>query len=189
MNTATNNMRASWGKQAPEWVVLLAEQCDRASQKKVAEAIRYSSAVVNQVLKNSYKGDLTAVEKAVRGAYLHATVGCPVLGDLELHSCLQHQRQKFSATNSMRVRLYRACNGGCPHARQKGFSLPALLVSLMTISLFVGAVVGVAAQFVPDKATPEPRLTITVYDTVIDGHRVTCTETVDHKTGARSRGC
>lgn len=34
-----------------------------------------------------------------------------------------------------------------------------------------------------------PGLTVTVYDTVIDGHHVTCTETFDHQTGAHSRGC
>lgn len=118
--TATDNVRAAWGDEAPEWVVLLAEECDRTSQKKASETIHYSSAVVNQVLKKRYTGDLTAVEKAVRGAYLHATVDCPVLGALELHRCLQHQRAKFADTNNARVRLYQACHGGCPHARDKG---------------------------------------------------------------------
>lgn len=117
---ASTNVLAAWGEAPPEWVALLAEECDRTSQKKVAEQIRYSTAVVNQVLKNRYTGDLTAVEKAVRGAYLNATVACPVLGDLQLNRCLQHQRQRFSATNAMRVRLYRSCNGGCPHARKGG---------------------------------------------------------------------
>ncbi len=117
---ASSNVLAAWGKKPPEWVVILARECDRSSQKKVAEAIRYSSAVVNQVLKNRYTGDLTAVEKAVSGAYLNATVACPVLGELALNLCLQHQRAKFHDTNNKRVRLYRACHGGCPHAHENG---------------------------------------------------------------------
>lgn len=114
---ASKNVLAAWGKKPPAWIVLLAEECDRASQKKVADAIGYSTAVVNQVLKHRYSGDLTAVEQAVRGAYLNATVACPVLGDLELHRCLAHQRAKFADTNNARVRLYHACHGGCPNAR------------------------------------------------------------------------
>lgn len=120
MSVAAQNVRASWGDDAPEWVLLLAEQCDRSTQKKVAEQIGYCGAVVNQVLKRRYGGDLAAVEKSVRGAFLNATVSCPVLGDLPLNRCLQHQRQRFSAVNAMRVRLYRACHGGCPHARNTG---------------------------------------------------------------------
>lgn len=118
--TSVRNARESWGDDLPGWVLVLAEQCDRASQKKAADAIGYSSAVVNQVLKKSYTGDLTAVEKAVRGAFLNATVECPILGDLALHHCLQYQRAKFSATNQLRVRLYRACRNGCPHSKLGG---------------------------------------------------------------------
>jgi hypothetical protein len=184
---ASSNVLAAWGKKPPEWVQILAEECDRTSQKKVAEQIRYSTAVVNQVLKNRYTGNLTDVEKAVRGAYLNATVACPVLGDLPLNNCLQHQRQRFSAANNQRVRLYRACHGGCPHARQKGFSLVGLLASLLVMGGFIALVTGVAAQFVP-----EPTVTLSTRTTFIvniGGHPVTCTETVDHQTGARSRAC
>lgn len=123
---ATDNVRDSWGKAAPSWVRVLAEQCDRSSQKKVADTICYSSAVVNQVLKNAYKGDLTAVEQAVRGAFLNATVNCPVLGKLELHRCLQHQRSKLQTTNHQMVRVYKNCRGlgvtRCPHSRIGGES-------------------------------------------------------------------
>ncbi len=123
---AGENVAAAWGKTAPAWVRVMAEQCDRSSQKKVAETIGYSSSVVNQVLKNSYKGDLSAVEQAVRGAYLHATVNCPVLGKLELHRCLQHQRSKRLSTNHQMVRVYKNCRGlgvpRCPHSRVGGES-------------------------------------------------------------------
>lgn len=123
-NTATNNVREAWGDEAPEWVLVLAEQCDRTSQKKTAAEIHYSGAVVNQVLKRRYTGDLTAVEKAVRGAFLNATVACPVLGDLALHECLKHQQAKYSPHNQMRLQLFRACNGlgttRCKHSKVGG---------------------------------------------------------------------
>lgn len=48
---------------------------------------------------------------------MHATVACPVAGELRMHHCLQNQRMPFAATNPQRVRLYRACRAGCPHSR------------------------------------------------------------------------
>ncbi len=123
-NTARDNVRESWGEEAPGWVRVLAEQCDRTSQKKAGADIHYSSAVVNQVLKKRYTGDLTSVEKAVRGAFLNATVGCPIIGELKLHDCLQYQRAGYSDANQLRVRVYRACNGigmpRCKHSKLGG---------------------------------------------------------------------
>lgn len=60
---AAETVRAAWGEEAPDWVVILAEECDRTSQKAAAQQINYSPAVVSTVLKGTYKGDLTAVER------------------------------------------------------------------------------------------------------------------------------
>lgn len=106
-----------WGDSAPEWVIVLAEDCDRRSQKQVAQAIGYSAAVVNTVLSRTYKGDWGAVEQAVSGALLHVVVQCPVAGELAAHQCLEYQRQPFRATNAQRVRLYKACQV-CPNNRK-----------------------------------------------------------------------
>jgi hypothetical protein len=54
------------------WLERLRAECGRISQSKVSVVIGYSPAVVNQVLKGSYK--------AVEGALMGATVKCPVLG-------------------------------------------------------------------------------------------------------------
>lgn len=116
--TAVLNARTAWGEDLPDWVRALAQACDRTSQKKLAQEIGYSATVVNQVIKGTYKGDLTAVESAVRGALLDYKVECPVLGELRAHHCLEHQRQPFSTANPQRIRLYRACRSGCPHAKQ-----------------------------------------------------------------------
>lgn len=116
---ATTNVSAAWGEDAPGWVTILAEACNRSSQKAAAGEIGYSATVVNQVLKGTYTGDLTAVQSAVEGAFMHAVVACPVIGELPTHRCLEHQRRKFAATNPQRVKLFRACRSGCPHSRLK----------------------------------------------------------------------
>jgi len=100
----------------PLWLTELRTQCVSKSQKAVGEEIGYSPAVVNQVLANKYRGDVSKVEAAVRGAYLGATVGCPVLGELAVNKCLGHQKAPFAATNPTRVKLFRACRNSCPHS-------------------------------------------------------------------------
>lgn len=117
---AIDRARAAWGEALPDWVLVLAERCDASSQAKVAKEIGYSGAVVSHVLKAAYTGDMAKVEKAVRGAFLAATVDCPVLGDIGGNECLGHQRRKFAMTNHIRVALYRACHGGCRHSQKGG---------------------------------------------------------------------
>jgi len=116
MTMNLNQANASWGESVPDWVVVLAQECDESNQKKVSALLDYSPAVVNTVLKNTYNGDLRAVEQAVRGALLGANVDCPVLGDVPAHHCLTNQRLPFASTNSQRVRLYKACRV-CQHNR------------------------------------------------------------------------
>lgn len=99
----------------PRWIAELREQCSKRTQTAVAEQIGYSPAVVNQILKGTYKGSLSAVEKAVRGAFLGETVNCPVVGELEAHRCNEFQRQPYTSSNKQRVMLYRACHKPCEH--------------------------------------------------------------------------
>lgn len=117
--SAIERMTRDWGQDAPAWVRALAAECDRTSQAKVASLLSYSPAVVNQVLKRTYKGNYKAVEMAVAGAFMDATVNCPVLGELNTERCAHYQRQPYANSNAMRVRLFRACRGGCPHYRGK----------------------------------------------------------------------
>jgi len=111
--------RIAWaGKgEIPGWIWALAEACDRTSQGQVAKRLGISAAVVNQVLGNAYKGRFDRVEARVRGELMQETVTCPVLGDLSKRECLDHQKAKFSATNPLRVRLYRACKV-CPNREE-----------------------------------------------------------------------
>ncbi len=116
MNNLDKAIQA-WGDMIPEWVHIFAGACDSASQKKVADQLGYSPTVINQVIGNKYPGDLSAVKTAVEGALMGYTVDCPELGEMKANVCLAHQGRKFTPTNHMRVRLYKACRSGCPHSR------------------------------------------------------------------------
>lgn len=104
----------------PTWLQVLRETAaPKGGQARAAERIGYSPAVVSQVLKGTYKGDLKAVQQKVEGALMGLTVDCPVIGELPRNRCLEYQRQGFAATNHMRVQLSRACPE-CPNRRGGG---------------------------------------------------------------------
>jgi hypothetical protein len=122
--SAVERVRAGWRPEVPAWVLRLAEECDRTSQAAVARDIRYSAAVVSHVLRGPhvYKGDLAAVEAAVRGAFMAASVFC--IGqnrDLPLNECNEWQRRRYDGSNHLNVTMFRACRGGqCPHSKAGG---------------------------------------------------------------------
>lgn len=101
-------------EQEPRWLSELRQRCRQTSQSAIAKEIGYSAAVINQVLKGTYKGDVKKVARAVRGAFLGETVNCPVLGELERHLCQQNARRPYASTNPTRVKLFKACRG-CEH--------------------------------------------------------------------------
>lgn len=107
--------RAAWGDALPEWVERMALQCAATSQNKVAARLGRSAALVSQVLRNKYPGDLHAVEELFRGHFMAETVRCPELGALPLHEChdWMAKARHFQSTNTLRVRMYRACKR-CP---------------------------------------------------------------------------
>ena len=112
-----NRVQRAWGANPPDWIMALAERCDKlGSQGEVGRELAVSAAVVNQVLGRSYKGRMARVESLVRGRYMKATVQCPVLDEISTNECLANQAQakKFKATNPLRVRLYTACRA-CPN--------------------------------------------------------------------------
>jgi hypothetical protein len=115
---AVESVRQAWGSDVPDWVLALAEYCDaRKSQRAAGDLIGYSPATVNQLFHAKYPGDLAKIEDKVRGALLGETVSCPVLGPLAKDRCRDNQALPFAATNSTRVRLWRACHGGCANSQ------------------------------------------------------------------------
>ncbi len=100
----------------PEWVFELAAEVDRqGSQRRVAQTLDVSPAVVNQVIRSKYPAGLERIEERVRTLLMRAKVVCPELGEIERMECLDIQARPFAATNPARVRLFRACRTGCAH--------------------------------------------------------------------------
>lgn len=106
---------AAWGEAPPDWVLRLAQECDRTSQSKVAARINRSAALVSTVLRRKYAGDMEAVEEVVRGVYLGGTVVCPAQGTISTAVCRDWMRLalRYSNESSERVSMYRACRR-CP---------------------------------------------------------------------------
>lgn len=120
MTDFVKTAEAAYGVPLHDWVQVLAEQCNANTQSAVAKRLGYSAGLISQVLRNSYPGNVHAVEEAVRGAWMGSTLSCPVMGTIGSDVCLGWRRKakNFAATNSHRVRMYRACNN-CPH-NEKG---------------------------------------------------------------------
>jgi methylphosphotriester-DNA--protein-cysteine methyltransferase len=110
--------RAAWGEHGPEWVLRLAEACDRHSQTEIAERLRLSPSTVNAVLRNRYGADTTAIELRVRGRLMDDLLLCPALGVMWVDLCADHQDKAASrvGTSSMRLRMRDACRA-CPKGR------------------------------------------------------------------------
>lgn len=98
------------------WMTVLREHRDSHGNGPTAEKIGYSATTVSQVLSNKYKGDLSAIQKAVEGGLMGMTVQCPVVGEMPRNVCLDYQRRVFQATNPLRVQLNKACPK-CPNRR------------------------------------------------------------------------
>jgi hypothetical protein len=104
----------------PDWVAVLADECDRTSQREVAKRVGYSASVIAQVITRTYAGSYPAVEARVRGALMGEEVECPVLGAVRKDRCMEEQRKGHTGSSAIRTRLYHACRGGCVHSRIKG---------------------------------------------------------------------
>ena len=88
---------------------LLKKAVSDHSQADIARKIGRSAAAINQVLKGTYAGNPDTILELVAAHYGGDTVTCPVMGEVRLSQCLESRNRPFSATNSMRVRLFKAC--------------------------------------------------------------------------------
>ena len=107
----------AWNNEAPDWIVELAALTDLRKLKATGQRIGYTGSLVSSVLANKYKGDMDAVEAAVRGALMGLTVDCPAQGEIPKNICLSWQKLPRGQSDSTRVRVYRACRNGCKHSR------------------------------------------------------------------------
>lgn len=113
--SALDTARDAWGAGLPEWVADLARECEATSQNKVAAAMGYSAALISQLLRAKYPGDLDAVREIFVSVYQQELIDCPMIGGMPAQDC-REWRDKAKAyvdTSNFRVRMYRACNA-CP---------------------------------------------------------------------------
>lgn len=87
------------------------------SQVKVAEELGVSPAVVNNLLKDRYLGDVAGMAERIRGQFMAQTVVCPVMGELSRRHCLDYQGRPLVFTNPTRVALHQACKT-CTNRRE-----------------------------------------------------------------------
>jgi hypothetical protein len=97
----------------PPFIKALVSACDQTSQNQVAKRLGYSGAVVSQVIRNSYPGDMTRVETQVRMILIGNVVDCPALGEIQELDCHNWQEQAGALTSAVptKVRMFRACRG------------------------------------------------------------------------------
>ena len=114
---ARSRAAVAWGDDMPAWIAALAAACDDTSQRRVAEAIGYSTATVSLVVRRAYAGDLARIEQAVRVAFMGGTVSCPTLRqELPSHDCVAWQRRPYDGSNHQTVRMFQACRA-CPNRK------------------------------------------------------------------------
>lgn len=107
----------SEAKKSTDWIDALREAVGQDGMRRVATAISYSPAVVSTVLNGKYRGNLSHVEMAVRGALMSECVHCPIYGELSKEKCRKYQAAPFSNRNPQSIAIYRACRQGCPNSR------------------------------------------------------------------------
>ncbi|WP_319774446.1 transcriptional regulator [Breoghania sp.] len=118
--TMISKARAAWGDALPEWIEELAALVDQVGLAATAKRVGYSTSAVSTAIRGLYTGDLARIEERVRGALMGEMVNCPAFGELARDACLDWQKKPWAPSSAARVRVYRACRGGCPHSKLKG---------------------------------------------------------------------
>lgn len=115
--------QAAWDE-APDWVLVLAEFCDRHGLAGAEPKLGYSKSAISTAIAGKYGGDMKRFEEMVRIGLMSEAVECPVLGTIGRERCLAEQKTPFRATSSQRVRLHQACRSGCPFSTHTKSKVP-----------------------------------------------------------------
>lgn len=109
----------AWGDELPNWVLKMAEDCNRTSQSKVGRRLGVSASLVSQTISRKYPGDMTRIRELAQGEYERATVPCPVLGEIAPLACRRWQAkaERLRTGNNQNARMFRACRI-CPHCKK-----------------------------------------------------------------------
>lgn len=110
--TNVEKAHEAWGKDCPDWVIALANECDESAQSKVGKRLGHSSgSICSSIINNNYNGDMAKVEKRIRGEFMAATVRCPQMGNISMAVCMDNQEhaKKGNRSSSFRAAMVRAC--------------------------------------------------------------------------------
>ncbi len=108
----TPHLLPAW--HAEPWVRLLETAYEADGPGATAERLGVSPAMVTAVVRGYYASSLDRIRTAVRETLAAEAVACPVLGEITLAACRKHRTADFSASNPLRVRLWKACRV-CPN--------------------------------------------------------------------------
>jgi hypothetical protein len=114
---STNKPRVAKRLPADVKAALAAAVKRLGTQTKVAADLNVSGAVVSQLLRDAYLGDVVTLASRIRGSYMAETVQCPVMGTLGRNHCLDYQKRPLAFTNPQRAALYQACKT-CPNRKE-----------------------------------------------------------------------
>jgi len=110
--SAIEKVTLAWGD-VPDWLAAMAAACDATSGRAVAARLGVSPAAVSRVLGGTY-GDTAAMARRVRETLMTRRVVCPVVGEISVETCREHQARPWTAVNPTFVRLFRTCRT-CPN--------------------------------------------------------------------------
>ncbi|WP_048675781.1 transcriptional regulator [Candidatus Competibacter denitrificans] len=103
------------------WLEVLRSACEDSSQTAVARQLGVSVAMVNQVLKGTYKGNVHNLRVRVEATLPMQVqmVDCPVADHMTRQKCREYQNRDPNLTwgNPILLQFYRACRSGCPHSK------------------------------------------------------------------------
>lgn len=103
--------------QDADWLAALRRECDATTQGMAATALGLSEATVSQALSGTYKAATTRIERRVRGQWLGATCGCPVMGQVSTRVCQDVQERQPPIANPQHAQAWFACRGRGPFQR------------------------------------------------------------------------
>jgi glutamate mutase epsilon subunit len=114
---ASNREKAliAWGADAPRYILLLADACDRTSQRRVAEQTKRSSAQISKIINRAYEASYAEIEKVVLSLFSADNVDCPIVdAPIALKDCLRSRRFDGPSINPLH-RQWRLHCPNCPN--------------------------------------------------------------------------
>lgn len=101
-----------------DWLTVLNERCEAASNAQVARELGINASTISQVRNGKYGASTDSIAQLVRGRYMSEAYHCPALGfALAADRCRSIQRGDVSAPTYLKTLLRLTCPT-CTHYLQ-----------------------------------------------------------------------